>query len=66
MIVTGFPVPATLFKSAPYRIAIMNEDIGKLGYKKTSLRTFKVTFLTCNSHVCKQGENSSEAKAAAV
>ncbi len=49
---------------APYRIAIMNDDIGKFGYdsmqqrtkktkfmKSTSLRTFKVNFLTCNVFV---------------
>ena len=45
---------------AAYRIAIMNDDIGKFGYdsiqqrtkktkfmKSTSLRTFEAKFLTC-------------------
>ncbi len=49
---------------ALYRIAIMNEDIGKFGYdsmqqrtkktkimKKMSLRTFTAKFLTCNGFV---------------
>ena len=47
------------FKVAPYRTVIINNDIGKFGYdsmqqrtkktkfkKSTSLRTFKVKFLT--------------------
>ncbi len=44
---------------APYRIAIMSDDMVKFGYdsmqkrtkfmKSTSLRTFKVKFLKCQS-----------------
>ena len=66
MIVTGWPVTITFFnfKIVSYCIAIMNDDIGKFGYdsinknkkdkineKYLTIRTFKVTFLTCNVFV---------------
>ncbi len=35
VIVTGCPVTITFFKMAPYRIGVMNEDIGKFGYDST-------------------------------
>ena len=39
VVVTGCPMTITFFKMAAYRIAIMNDDIGKFGYDSMQQRT---------------------------
>ncbi len=65
VIVSCCPVTITFFKMAPYRRAIMTNDIGKFGCdsmqqmnKKDkiseqclTIKTFKIKFLTCNVFV---------------